>query len=83
METQNFIDKAYVHQCIDKIEELLSINDEYTPREIEKLTETMTSEEQQLLIDEWATIYFYDCEPELITPKRLKQDFFLHKIQGD
>jgi len=83
MNTQNFIDKAYVLQCIDKIEDLFQCGDEYTSREIAKLTATLSREEQQLLMDEWIVLSTFGCEAELLTPKHIIDDLYLDKLKGE
>lgn len=83
MDTLENLDKAYVYQCIDKLDEILTLNDDNTQREIQKLTETMTAEEQRYLVDSWATLFYHDADPEMLKPEKLKELFFLNKIEGE
>lgn len=81
--TTEFIDEAYVYQIIDKLEELVILNDENAPREIAKLTETLNAGEQEMLIERWARRFYYDVDPKELTDDKLIQAFFLYKIKGD
>lgn len=80
MKTYN-IDTALVEQVIQGIEDLLNISDDNTPGAIQKLTALLNKAEQQKLIDDWATLYFFDCDPELLTNEHLIKYFFLDKLK--
>lgn len=77
------VNEAHVYKIIEKLEELIPLNDENTPTEIKKLTETLNAQEQEYLLDKLQSIFYYCCDPGELTEERLISAFFLFKIKGD
>ena len=80
MQNLETIDKALVEQVIEGIEALLYISDENTETEIKKLTAQLNRSEQQALIEDWATQYCFDVDPDELTPVLLIKAFGLDKL---
>lgn len=83
METQNFIDKAYIYQMLCKIDDLLAISDESTEHEIAKLTESLNADEQKELMNDYIVQNFFDLESAQQQPKFIIKFLSLYKISGD